>query len=220
MNGETTGNPGTVTTRTAANVTTATLAKLLAWGRDEGWQWLYGEGVTEIVLTWLAPALAAEPAAWPQWTHGRAFGPSGEVSWWLEADGHYRLRCLSEADAQPLADEIAWSEAVTWQRWPVGNHWGNASETLLHGSFDSGRTQASGQSSWSDARIPRYLHYPVEVDIDQAPAEMRAVLSSWLYVRQQAADGEADELLRNGQTFANLTRLVGVETTVETAVEA
>jgi hypothetical protein len=214
MNGETTGSAETVTTRTAAAVTADTLTKLLAWGRDQGWQWLYGEGVTEIVLTWLAPTLDTQPAAWQEWSHGRAFGPSGEISWWLEGDGRYRLRCLSETDAQPLADEIAWGAAATWQRWSAGGRWDNAGETLLHGSFDSGRSQTSGRPSWSDGRIPRYLYYPVEVDIDQAPTEMRAVLNSWLYVRQP---GEADGLTDGGQSFANLTRLVGVDTTVETA---
>jgi hypothetical protein len=162
---------------------------LVAWGMTNGrWRWLYGEAETGVELAYLAGM------DWRLWPHGRAFGEQAELAWWRQADGRYQLRLALETGSLPTITGITWGSPETWWVWEP-----EAARTLLHGRYDVGRSQEIGQASWSEARIPRWLHYPVSVDAAQPKPELvRAVLLTQSY-RQQ--DG-----------LVGLTRVVGLET--------
>jgi hypothetical protein len=155
------------------------LDALLAWGEGEGtWPWLYGEAETGLLLQKLADARAE----WKAWRHGRAFGPAAELDWWEEEGGRYRgryrLRFLAASVAPPDDPALPWSDAEEWDAWDD-----EPAVTLLHGTYDRDRSQTQERPSWSEARIPRWLHYPVDVPAADAPEALRAVLVSRAYAQ-------------------------------------
>lgn len=162
---------------------------LVAWGTANGrWRWLYSEAETGVELTYLAGV------DWRLWPHGRAFGEQAELAWWWQADGRYQLRLSLDTGRPPDITGMTWGSPETWRSWRK-----DVVQTLLHGRYDVGRAEEIGQASWSEARIPRWLHYPVTVDAAQPKPELvRAVLLTQSYQRQDGLVG--------------LTRLVGLET--------
>jgi hypothetical protein len=160
------------------NVSPASLGDLL---QSEVWPWLYAERMEATELMFLADALEAD-VPWQRWQHGRAFGSESELAWWRQPDERYQVRLLAEG---ALPAGLAWGEAVAqWTPWSD-----KAEATLLHGTLDG---ETGDRPSWSEARIPRWLHYPVT----EQPAPERVVLLTLVYQR-------------NG--IPGLTRLVGVQ---------
>lgn len=131
------------------NVSASVLAPLLSGNH---WRWLYGERREATELCWLADALAAA-VPWQRWRHARLFNNNSELAWWQTGNDSYRLRLLA-TDAPPRAEGITWYPGTTWQAV------GNPVATLLHGERDD-QPHAEGRTSWSEARIPRWLFYPV-----------------------------------------------------------
>lgn len=124
------------------------------------WRWLYAERLETTALAFLADVLADEvPLA--RWQHGRAFDQAGELAWWRQEGGRYELRLLTES-AQPALGDLNWRQGQQWQ--PAGD----VQETLLHGTRDD-EVAAEGEGRWSEARIPRWLRYPVETAEEQKP---------------------------------------------------
>lgn len=120
--------------------------------------WFYGERPPDTVLVWASGALDGG-LAWADWRHGRRFGPEGELAWWPEAGGAFTCRLLAGPGA------AGWEGATEYTAADD-----EVNETLLHGLYD----EDSDPPTWSEARIPRYLAYPVE---DNAPGlNTRAVL--------------------------------------------
>lgn len=110
--------------------------------------WLYAEKPADTVLIWLSDAPEYR-TPWHAWRHGRIFGPEREFAWWREAEGLFTCRLLAET-AHPgpewgTAEEYV---AIAYQ----------AESTLLHGLLDMENVDPP---TWSEARIPRYLSYPV-----------------------------------------------------------
>jgi hypothetical protein len=133
----------------AQSVPSAALKVVL---EDERLRWVYAERMEDIVLTWCQDWLNS-PIPLECWCHGRAFGPELEVSWWRRDDS-YDVRSIVVAGDRPR--DIAWVALDTkeWQR--------DAEQTiLLTGEHDTDRSTCV--PTWSAARIPRYLPYPVEV---------------------------------------------------------
>lgn len=162
------------------NVLAGALHDLLAWGvQQQVWSWLYGETALGTTLAALPPLTTTLDAGWADWSPGRAFGPHAELRWWAQDDGRYRLRLLH--DAGPLPPGQVWGDGQVWVAW------GSPLPTLLHGTLDTGRTAESGQASWSEARIPRYLVYPVDGDLETIPPD--AVVRVTLTVQAYAQDG-------------------------------
>lgn len=125
------------------------------------WPWLYAERMEGTELLRLAVALAGT-LPWTRWAHGRAFGPESELTWWRQADGRYQLRLLSESVA-PDGD-ILWQAGEPLAADPPY-------QSLLFGTYDD--DSAGDVPSWSEARIPRRLHYPLAAD--SPPAEQVAL---------------------------------------------
>jgi hypothetical protein len=186
-----------------ANVPATTLHAALAWGvQQQAWPWLYGEAMLGSALTTLPPLLAGDPPGWQAWTHGRAFGPESELSWRRQEDGRYRLRLLQDSGAPPPG--VDWGAGQTWEVWVAPAAQTPAAQTpaaqtpaaqtpaaqtplptLLHGTLDDGRSRESGQASWSEARIPRYLTYPVQIDLERLAEDVnvRVTLSVQAYAQ-------------------------------------
>ncbi|MCB8983450.1 MAG: hypothetical protein H6659_06485 [Ardenticatenaceae bacterium] len=152
-----------------SQVTQTTLLALLQASQDT-WPWLYVETATDTELLWLQTALT-ETGWWHKSFHGRAFGPKSELAWWRVADDTYELRLLTVA-SPPLAKGVVWGEAIPWEPW------GAAIWTQLYGELDTDRSQQSGISIWSEARIPRYLAYPLE-----EKTSTRVLLQTQAYAR-------------------------------------
>lgn len=165
------------------------LSALIAWGVADGrCPWLYGEAETGVTLARLAEA------DWRRWPHGRAFGQAVELAWWREGNGRYRLRLCLERGAPPDDLGLTWGTPESWLPRSADHE-----ETLLHGSYDVDGSREIGQASWSEARIPRWLHYPLDVDGEAAGADqIRAVLLTRPYCQSDQRVG--------------LTRLVGLNT--------
>jgi len=174
-----------VYTRTAVDETA--VDAVAAWcAANNRCVWLYGEAETGVELARFAAG------NWRLWPHGRAFGEEVELAWWLEADGRYQLRLCLETGGPPAVSGVTWGSPEIWHLRDSA-----ATKTLLHGSYDVEGSQTIGQGSWSEARIPRWLHYPLDVDpAEPKPEEVRAVLLTQPYNRQ---DG-----------LAIMTRLVGL----------
>lgn len=146
------------------------------------WPWVYAERPETTELLWLA---AVQPN-WQQWPYARAFGPESELSWQQQANGRYTLRLLTDSTPPVLAG-LDWGAATSWQ--PFGRE----QSTWLHGRLDEDRSEAQGELTWSEARIPRWLAYPLAAEA--APPE-RVVLQ----VQTYAQDG-----------IVGLTRLLAVQ---------
>lgn len=132
------------------------------WLHANRWQWLYAERPEATELLWLAAALQAN-TPWTHWRHGRAFAATGELAFWRQPDQTYQVRWLATTTTTPPpAEAVTWFAAAPWLAYdqtPVA--------TLLHGNRGDG---SSGR--WGEARIPRYLHYPVNSGDNPVPEQV------------------------------------------------
>jgi len=137
----------------------------LAGGLDSSdWQWLYYEAVAEINLTWFDHL----PENWTQWRHGRAFTHDKELAWWRQTNSLYTARLLLTQPPLPPTDAISWGQGRRWEKIP-----NSQTQFLLHGTLDQDAGNPSSDlPSWSEARIPRWLHYPIAYE---APPERVAL---------------------------------------------
>lgn len=181
----------TLMIRTAREVSLETLRRVLA---ENNLQWVYAERMADTGLGTVADLLAGEPLGAPQdgsrpgvelarWEHGRAFGPRLEIDWWREGET-FRLRALSEV---ALPQGIDWREPDDG---PALVAVGAPRAMMLYGTLDE--KSPPDRPTWSEARVPRYLAYPVP--FDDSPPERVALLGQ--------------DYARRGVVV--LTRLVGV----------
>ncbi len=147
----------------ATSVSLAMLADAL---RDTRLKWAYAERMEDIVLTW-RDALLDGAVALERWGHGRAFGPEMEVSWWRRGEG-YEVRAITAAEQPPTC--------IPWTRWDTDS-WQAEDDhvTLLIGEHDADRQ--ADVPTWSAARIPRYLLYPVEISTGEKPPSRVALVA-------------------------------------------
>jgi len=170
----------TLIVRTAREISLDTLRQVLA---HSNLQWAYAERMADTGLGTIADLLEGEPLGSPKdgnrpgvglerWEHGRAFGPDLEIDWWREGET-FRLRGLSES---ALPEEITWTE-------PNGSSPPTVVGTLrvmtLYGIHD--KASSPERPTWSEARVPRYLAYPIQCD-DQPP--QRVTLLGQDYARR------------------------------------
>ena len=140
----------------ASGVTPEALAEAL---RDPRLRLVYAERMEDTVLTWRDDWLQM-PVALERWTYGRAFGEEAELRWQKSEDG-YEVRAIAVGDA-PAGIDWKVEPCDDWDERP------GEQPLLLVGERD--RDRPSPQPTWSEARIPRYLTYPVE-----APAQATRV---------------------------------------------
>ena len=131
------------------------IAKGVAWTAlgqalaDPRLTWVYAERLEDIVLAeceiWLTG-----PAPLQRWSHGRAFSSTLEVAWWQEGD-NVSVRAIGTGT--PPA-------GITWEAQDTSG-WGPDPDVaqLLAGQLDTDHPYS--QPTWSTARLPRYLAYPV-----------------------------------------------------------
>lgn len=143
-------------------VTADALESLLRGG---SWPWLYAERMEATELCFLAEAMAGN-IPWQRWRHGRVFDPQSELSWQRQPDGRYHLRLLTTV-SPPQTDRLDWGDA---DEWPAA---GRQTATLLHG-IRNDEPFPDGKPRWSEARLPRYLAYPVT---EAAPPERVALVT-------------------------------------------
>ena len=119
---------------------------------DPRLRWVYAERVSDVVLDELQEWLAG-PVGLENWLHGRAFSSEMEIAWWQE-ESMFSLRACIENGTPPTGP--------TWQPDPGGSQLTRQSEEemLLFGEYDPEKGDIQ-QPTWSTARIPRYLTYPV-----------------------------------------------------------
>jgi hypothetical protein len=149
----------------APSVSPAMLTEAL---RDTRLHWAYAERLEDTVLTW-RDALLNGDVPLKRWDHGRAFGPEMEVSWWRRDEG-YEVRAIISTGQPPAV--------ILWTRLDTGG-WQAEDDhvALLIGEHDADRP--TDVPTWSAARIPRYLPYPVEVSERKTP--LRAALVVRVY---------------------------------------
>ncbi len=146
-----------------AKVTLAHLAQAL---NDSRLLWVYAKRLEDIVLAaragWLGSGIPLE-----RWEYGCAFGPDLELSWWQRDDG-YNVRAIT---AETPPENVAWT-ALDMAGWQADDPvpW------LLVGEYDADRK--SNVPTWSTARIPRYLAYPVP-DLDAPPERVVLVAQTF-----------------------------------------
>ncbi len=168
---ETPTEPGTQSL-TLALTCDATLSGLRAVLDDVRLRWAYAEREADTGLGTCYDLREGRPLGAPhdgnrpgvplqQWQHGRAFGPGLEVAWWREVTG-YRLRAVTEG---PLPAGVAW-ESASAALHPVGQPY----LVQLHGSLDA--ESDPDRPTWSEARIPRHLTYPVTGAGDGPPVRV------------------------------------------------
>ncbi len=132
----------------ASGIQTDELAGVL---QDARLRWVYAERLEDIVLLWAADFHELGiPLA--KWHHGRAFGKDMEVAWWRDGSA-FQVRtiitngsiqnALGGSDPQGADYESPLKKAV-----------------LLLGELDE--DAHPDDPTWSTARIPKYLPYPVE----------------------------------------------------------
>jgi hypothetical protein len=130
------------------------------------WTWVYAERQADIVLTGRERFLSGSvPLA--QWAHGRVFNRQLELSWWRQEE-RYDLRWISEGSSPP-PESITWTAVDTTAWTAEDQHW------LLVGEYDRDREREV--PTWSEARIPRYLPYPIEVEEGATPPDRVALVA-------------------------------------------
>jgi hypothetical protein len=123
---------------------------LLVALEDTRLQWLYAERMENTVLTALSAA-REDSNEILSGSHGRAFGPQAEVAWW-RAEGTFQVRvCITEGSPPSGMSLRPYDAAEDWE--PVSS---TGQPALLLGD------RSEEETAWSVARIPRYLHYPVQ----------------------------------------------------------
>lgn len=134
----------------AKGISAAALRQAL---EDPRLRWVYGERMEDIVLItrtrWLDQEITLE-----HWHHGRAFAPALELSWWQRNGERYEVRAITAGDPPTGIDWDLWES--DWDSWQPDA----TIPWLLVGEHDTDRESDRGPS-WSVARIPRYLYYPV-----------------------------------------------------------
>jgi hypothetical protein len=155
---------------------------------DERLTWAYASRMEDTGLGWLRNLLDEQPLGAPpsdrrpgvpltRWSEGWAFGPELEVDWWRDG-GTYRLRALLEEGEPPQG--VDWGEPVsTALRANGGERY-----VLLHGELDKDRSASAGRPTWSEARIPRYLAHPCQIQEGTDPPRQVT-----LVVRDYACNG-------------------------------
>jgi hypothetical protein len=98
-----------------------------------------------------------------QWEHGRAFDEALELDWWCTGQT-FRLRLLTEGD---ILDGVDWNEPDSVVQ-PVQDE---PYPLRLHGKYDKKHTASPERPTWSEARIPQHIAYPVEVGEGEKPPE-------------------------------------------------
>ena len=117
--------------------------------------------------------------------HGRVFAAEGELAWWRLSPDRFECRHLTAGAVLPFNG---------WQTDMIGAD-AQHEHHLLHGLVDLTENNVPADPpTWSDARIPRYMSYPVLADSTVTRAS-RVVLETQMCV---AASGQ------------RLQRLVGV----------
>jgi hypothetical protein len=158
----------TLMIRTALGVDVEGLHQLLA---VPDLRWVYAERMADTGLGTLADLLAGEPLGAPkgtsrpgvgleQWEHGRAFGPGLEIDWWRKGEA-YCVRALAEGDLPGGGNGLDWEEG------PELAATGKPRTVLLHGTLDP--KWSPERPTWSEARVPRHLAYPVPVGNPSPP---------------------------------------------------
>ena len=148
----------------AQSVSLAALTEAL---QDPRLRWAYAERLENIVLTW-HDALLNDATPLERWLHGRAFSQELEVCWW-QRDDDYEVRATVSAGKPP--------SGITWTPLNTGS-WQAADDqvALLVGDHDADRP--GNVPTWSAARIPRYLPYPVPVS-GTSPARVALVARAY-----------------------------------------
>jgi hypothetical protein len=177
----------------------ASLEHLKAALGDERLTWAYASRMEDTGLGWLRDLLdEQQPLGAPlsdgrpgvplaRWSEGRAFGPELEVDWWRDG-GTYRLRALLEEGKPPQG--VDWGKPVSTALKANGGE----RSVLLHGELDKDRSASAGRPTWSEARIPRYLVHPCQIQEGTVPPKQVALV--------------AQDYARNGAVV--LTRLLKV----------
>jgi hypothetical protein len=164
-----------------------TLEDLKAALSDERLIWVFAGRMEDAGLGWLRDLLNKQPLGAPpsddrpgvplkNWHQGRAFGPELEVDWWREEET-CRLRVLLEKDKPP--EGVDWGEPIDHSLKPQGGK----RSLLLHGVLDASSTPP--HFTWSEARIPRHLAHPWDLEDKTAPPE-RVILLGQDYARNGA----------------------------------
>lgn len=139
-------------------------------GQQDGLTWVYFENETQVEMVRLEYALSATDR-FPNWELARIFGDFSELRCSKQENGKFELNYFTEDTQFKDKTGLDWNLPIVWYRRGV------PSQTLLHGTFDVKSSQELGRGSWSEARIPRWLHYPVDVDVTQPDQEaLRVVL--------------------------------------------
>ncbi len=172
---------------TAENVTPQTLRQLLT---DSNLKWVYAESLTNTILAYTGDFLLGKDQDLLQWEHGRAFDETLELDWWRTGET-FRLRLLTERD---VPDGVNWNKTGAVVQ-PIRDE---PYSLRMHGMCDE-HTASPKHPTWSEARIPRHLAYPVAVGKGENPPE-RVALRALDYARAGCVV---------------LTRLVGVAAEVE-----
>ena len=150
---------------TAESVAPRALRQLLA---DSDLRWVYAESLTDTILAYTGDFLLGKDKDLLQWEHGRAFDETLELDWWRTGQA-FRLRVLTEGDA---LDGVDWKgpEATLQPVQPAPY------PLRLHGTYDKDSAD-TGRPTWSEARIPRHMAYPVKVGEGNPPdrAALRAL---------------------------------------------
>lgn len=154
---------------------------------DERLRWAYASRVEDTGLGWLDDLLDEQPlgaslndrrpgVSLTCWAEGRAFGPGLEVDWWSDGET-CRLRALLEEGEPP--NDIDWGVPVNASLRATGGE----RCVLLHGELDE--SSMSGDYTWSEARIPRRLAHPYELQEGKYPPQ-RVALVTQDYARDGA----------------------------------
>lgn len=139
--------------------------------RDPRLRWVYAERMEDTVLAW-HEAWLRTPVSLDRWTHGRAFGEEAELRW-QKGERGYEVRAIAVGVAPT---------GIGWKAEPCDDWEANPYEQRLLLVGDRDRDRPSPQPTWSAARIPRYLAYPVA-----APARAtRVALVQRVYRRNGA----------------------------------
>ncbi len=149
--------------RTARKVDLKTLRQVLS---DPRLIWVYAERMADTGLGTVDDLLNDSPLGAPEdgnrpgvklerWEHGRAFGPDLEIDWWREGEV-FRLRALVEGD---LPKGVEWSEPEDGAALVAV---GVSRSILLYGTHD--KKPSPDQPTWSEARVPRHMAYPVQFE--------------------------------------------------------
>jgi hypothetical protein len=169
-----------LTIRVARGVSLEDLQQVLS---DSRLIWVYAERMADTGLGTVVDLVNGKPLGAPEngchpgvklerWEHGRAFGPEIEIDWWREGEV-FRLRALSNSDLPGPVEWLELEEEATLAAV------GGPRLVLLHGSYDTG--SAPTRPTWSEARVPRHLAYPVQFG---GLAPQRVALLGQDYARQ------------------------------------